>query len=460
MLGRLLRSNTIEQQDIDEHMNTKLQQTLIAALCVFLSATAWAQELTWTDRIVAVVNDEVITETEFRKQFANVLKQVRAQTERLPLEEQLRTQVLERMILARLQLQLGEKSGIKIDDTALDRAVEGIARQNNLSMQEFRRALEREGYDYADFRADLRRDMTITRVRQREVENRINITEQEVDHFLTTQATQGSVDAEYRIGHILIAVPEGSSPAQVSAYENEARAIIERIKNGADFAAVAMEKSSGQKALEGGDLGWRKLGQLPTLFADQAQTMKIGDISQPTRSPSGFHIVKLIDKRNVKEERSVIQQSLARHILVRPRSATEDYEAKLRIERLYQRLVNGEDFAALATANSDDKASAINGGDLGWVSPNMMVPEFEEKMNEVAKGAFSKPFESRFGWHIVQVLDRRSQDNTEEMRRDKARALLRERRIEEEYQLWLRRLRDEAFVEIRSEKSPLPQGEG
>ncbi len=441
-------------------MNMKFKQPMLAALCLLLSAGAAAQEVTWTDRIVAVVNDEVITETEFRKQFASVLKQVRAQTERPPPEEQLRTQVLERMILAQLQFQLAEKSGIKIDDASLDRAVEGIARQNNLSMEEFRRALEREGYDYGDFRQDLRRDMSITRVRQREVENRINITEQEVDHFLTTQATQGNADAEYRLAHILIAVPEGSSPAQVSAYEKDARDTIARIKGGAEFSAVAMEKSSGQKALEGGDLGWRKLGQLPTLFAEQALAMKIGDLSPPIRSPSGFHIVKLIDKRSVKEERSVIQQALARHILVRPRSATEDYEAKLRIERLYQRLVNGEDFAALATANSDDKASAINGGDLGWVSPNSMVPEFEEKMNEVAKGAFSKPFESRFGWHIVQVLDRRSQDNTEEMRRDKARGLLRERRIEEEYQQWLRRLRDEAFVEIRSEKSPLPPKEG
>ncbi|MEW5754863.1 MAG: peptidylprolyl isomerase [Pseudomonadota bacterium] len=431
-------------------MNMKLTHTLIAALYLLLSATAWAEQVVWTDRIVAVVNDDVITETEFRKQFANVLKQVRAQTERLPPEDVLRTQVLERMILARLQLQLAEKSGLKIDDTSLDRAVEGIAKQNNFSMQEFRRALDREGYDYGDFREDLRRDMTVARLRQREVENRINITEQEVDHFLTTQATQGSAEAEYRLAHILIAVPEGSSPAHVSAYEQEARAIIERLQQGADFAAVAMEKSSGAKALEGGDLGWRKLGQLPTLFADEAQRMKIGEISQPIRSPSGFHIIKLIEKRNVKEERSVIQQTLARHILVRPRSATEGNEARLRIERLYQRLANGEDFAALATANSDDKASAINGGDLGWVSPNMMVPEFEEKMNEVAKGAFSKPFESRFGWHIVQVLDRRDHDNTEEMRRDKARALLRERRIEEEYQLWLRRLRDEAFVEIRT----------
>jgi peptidyl-prolyl cis-trans isomerase SurA len=422
--------------------------TLLALICLPLTAIA-EEQVKWIDGIIAVVNDDVITQTELKRQLQSMLQQLRSQKVELPPIETIRQQVLERMVIARLQLQLAEKSGIRIDDTTLDRAVENMAKQNRLSLEQFRNVLEEDGYNFAEFREDMRKEITINRLRQREVDNRIVITEQDIDNYLITQQTQGSNNDEYRLQHILIAVPEGSTPDQIAVVRKQAQQIIDEVRAGSSFTQMAMSKSAGQTALQGGDLGWRKLGQLPTIFADLAVNMAVGDVSDLIRSPSGFHIVQLAEKRSADQQRNIITQTHASHILIQPTGPNNVEAAKTRLERLRHRIINGEDFAELAKTNSDDKGSATEGGSLGWVSPGQMVPEFEEVMDRTDPGQVSEVFQSRYGWHLIQVQERREHDNTDQMKRDAARDAIRQRRVEEEYELWLRRLRDEAFVEIR-----------
>lgn len=402
------------------------------------------------DRIVAVVNEDVITQTELEEQMRLVAQQLRGQNTAPPPAAVLQRQVLERIVLARLQLQLAQNFGIQVDDTTLNRALENIAAQNKMSLREFRDVLERDGYRFERFREDIRREIIVSRLRQREVDNRVIVTDQEVDNLLATQAAQGGAEDDYHLSHILLAVPEGASPEQIAAVQREAEALLERLRAGADFSELAISRSDGQQALQGGDLGWRKLAQLPTLFADAVPRMQVGQVSTPIRSPSGFHLIRLNDRRGQATERNVVAQTHVRHILIRPNEVTTASEARLRLERLRERIEGGEDFAELARAHSDDRASATKGGDLGWVSPGEMVADFDRAVAEVPKGAVSSPFRTDFGWHIAQVLDRRDFDNTEEYQRTRAREDVRQRKIEEEYQIWLRRLRDESFVEYRS----------
>lgn len=401
------------------------------------------------NRIAVVVNDEVITANELNEQVENVRRQLTQQGARMPPEKILREQVLERSVVNQLQLQMAGRYGIKVDDETLERTLNNIAKQNNMDLAQFRTVLESEGYQFSRFREDIRKEIIISRLRAREVDNRVMITDQEVDNFLTTQATQGSASSEYRLAHIMIAVPEAASPEDIADARREAEEILAAVRQGADFAQMAVTHSAGPQALEGGDLGWRKLGQLPSLFADVVGKLKPGDVSELLRNTSGFHLVKLVDKRSQAEQRSVVKQAKTRHILVRTAELVTAAEARMRLERLSERIRAGEDFATLAHAHSEDPGSAADGGNLGWVSPGMMVPEFEQMMNKTAVGELSEPFASQFGWHILQVAERRDYDNTEELRRAKARDQLRQRRIEEESLQWLRRLREEAFVEVR-----------
>lgn len=419
----------------------------LVLLCNIAQADTQVERI---DRIVAVVNDDVITATDLEEQIVNVTRQLQQQRTTVPSPRQLRDQVLERMIVTQLQMQLANKYGIKIDDDTLERALQNIAEQNKLDLTRFRNLLESEGYVYARFREDIRKEITLGRLRSREVDNRIIITDPEVDNFLTTQATQGSSNDEFQLSHILIAVPEAATPERINEARVSAEALLKELRAGADFAQMAISRSAGQQALEGGDLGWRKLGQLPTLFAEIVGQMKLGEISELIRSPGGFHIIKLNGKRAQKEERSVVKQTRTRHILIRTSDTVSAAEARMRLERLRERIVQGDDFAELAHAHSEDPGSAADAGNLGWVSPGVMVPEFEETMNATEIGKVSAPFQSRFGWHILQVQERRDYDNTNELRRARARDQLRQRRIEEEQQQWLRRLRDEAYVELRS----------
>ena len=411
-----------------------------------------AEPLEHVDKIVAVVNDDVITNTELENRLHAIKEQLKNQSAPLPPDAALRKQVLDRMILASLQLQLADHNGIRVDDDTLNRTIERIAQDNKLTLTEFRSVLEKEGYDFATFREDIRREILISRVQQRQVSDRIMVTEQEIDNFLAKQRAQGNTGTEYHLAHILIAVPDAASAERIQAARQRAEDILTKLQGGANFQETAIAVSDGQQALQGGDLGWRKAGELPTLFVDEVLRMKTGDTSDLIRSPSGFHIIKLLGKRN--NQRHIVTQTHARHILIRTDELTSDQAAKTRLDDIRQRIENGDDFGALARKYSNDTATASNGGDLGWVNPGDMVPRFEAQIDKLATGEISKPFKTGFGWHIVQVLERRRHDDTDAFLRSQAREAIRQRKTEEELQSWLARLRDDAYVENRLASSP------
>ncbi|MDX1514790.1 MAG: peptidylprolyl isomerase [Gammaproteobacteria bacterium] len=424
----------------------------LALACVLVFASgAVAQQVIELDRIVAVVNDDVIVESELNARVRTIKAQLRQQGTQLPPEDVLRQQVLERLVLERLQLQIAETNGIRVEDEALNQAVETVARQNNLSVEEFRDILERDGFDFTKFREDIRNEIMIARIQQRQVENRISVTDRDIDNYLATVKQQGGGESEYLLHHILIALPEAASADEITRARARADELVTQLRGGADFAEVAVRESDGQQALEGGNLGWIKGPDLPTIFAEVVKNLREGEISEPVRSSSGFHIVKVAGIRGA-GGRHVVQQTKARHILVRPNEITTEAEARVRLEQLKIRIENGEDFGELARAHSDDRGSALNGGDLGWVNPGGTVPNFENMMNSLEPGQVSEPFETRFGLHIVQVLERREYDDTEQARRSKAAEVLRKRKQDEELQNWLRQIRDEAYVELRLEE--------
>ncbi len=399
------------------------------------------------DRIIAVVNNDVITQTQLDKQVDAIKRRLRGQHTQLPPENILRRQVLGKLVLDRLQLQVAHRLGIQVDDEQLNRVLDDIARRNNLTLPQFRQALAQEGYNFADFRENIRQEIIISRLHKREVGDKITITDQEVDNFLANQAARHDMGEEYHLAHILIPIPESATPAEIQTARTKADQILAQLHTGADFAQTAVAVSAGQQALQGGDLGWRKAGQLPTLFADIVPRMKQGEISDLIRSPSGFHIIKLLGKRSGQQH--MVQQTLARHILIRTNEIVSDDDARQRLERLRQRILAGADFAKLAQANSDDKVSAANGGSLGWVSPGELVPKFEQEMNSLKPGEISQPFRTRFGWHIVQVMARRTRDNTQDFLRAQAREQIHKRKADEALQNWLRQLRDESYVDYR-----------
>lgn len=399
------------------------------------------------DEIVAIVNDDVVVRSELESQIDQLIAQQRDKAGRLPPRPVLEKQMLERLILHKLQLAAANTVGISAGDDLVGEAVGNIAKENGLTVSEFRKVLADEGVDFRAFREALREKIIINRLHAQEVMNRIVVTDQEVDALLAKE--NDAIDQRYAYWafHIRIATPDGASPEQLAAAQSKAQRLAEALRAGADFKQTAMAESNSQKALEGGDLGWRRAAELPTLFVDALAKMERGDISDPIQSASGFHILKLEDYKG--GSRHIITQTHARHILIRTNEVTSDEDAKQRLNQLRLRLEGGEDFATLARSHSDDKASAIKGGDLGWVSPGDLVPRFEEQMNNLDTDAFSQPFRTEFGWHIVQVLERRQHDNTEEVRKTRARNAIRERKFAEEVELFLRRLRDEAYVEIR-----------
>ena len=427
----------------------RLSPLLLLPLLWLLAFSTPAQERELLDRIVAVVNDDVVLQSEFDRELAEIRQKLEQLGATGIPDEEVRKQALERLILRKLQLQEAERLGITADDQTLQQALLAIARRNGLTPAEMEEAMKAEGISPEAFRAQLREEITLQRLRSREVINRIQVTKAEVDNYLANQAQQGDNSVSYRIRHILIATPEGASSEEIAQARRKAEEIVARLKKGEDFATLASRYSQGQQALKGGDLGWLPAGQVPTLFAQEVLSMNKGDIRGPLQASSGFHIIKLEDIQGSKTK--IVRQTHARHILVRTDEITSDREARIRLEQLYQRIQGGEDFAALARAHSDDKASALKGGDLGWVTPGDLVPKFEEVMNSLEIGQLSQPFRTQFGWHIVQVLDRREKDVTAESKRDEARLAIRKRKSEEALQLYLRKLRDQAFVETRLE---------
>lgn len=417
--------------------------TLLLSLALLQPAQA-AIEL---DHIVAVVNDEVVMASELEERLRAVRQQLMEQGTQLPPTSQLKKQVLDRLIMNKLQMQMAQQTGIRVDDETLNRTISSIAAENGVSLTQFREILEKDGYSYAQFREDIRNEIMISRLRQRAVDNRVSVSDREIENHLTNQQHQGETEVEYRLSHILVAVPRSPTSSDLEETRKKAERIREELQNGADFGKTAATYSDGQQALEGGDLGWRKSGQLPTLFSGSVSNMQEGDISDVIRSSSGYHIIKLTDVRD--SEKVVITQTRARHILIRPDELTSEEDAFRRLNQLRMRIRGGADFAELARGHSNDTVSAADGGDLGWVSPGDLVPEFQEVMDSLNPGQVSEPFQTQFGWHIVQVLERREHDNTEAIRRARAREAIRQRKLEEARENWLREMRDEAYVEYR-----------
>lgn len=422
---------------------------LQAAFAVFLCLLAIGAraEVKQLDRVVAVVDDDVITASELIDRLHFVQRQFEANGMQLPPRDTLMSQLLERLILDSLQLQMGKRAGVRVSDEELTQAITSIAQGNKMDLDTFQKALAKDGMTYREFRDQIRREMIIARVQQNRVNDRIYISPQELQNFLDSPVGKAATADDYRVGHILLQVADDATPEALKAAEAEANKIVKELRGGADFAQMAVAHSADQHALDGGDLGWRKAGQLPSLFAEQVLDAKVGDVLDPIRSASGFHIVKLLDKRGAST--TVIDQTKVRHILIQPSEIRSEAEAKALAEDIRARIENGEKFEDLAREYSDDPGSALSGGDLGWVMPGQMVPTFEQHMNATKVGEVSDPFKSKFGWHILQVMDRRAQDMSEEFRKRQAMKILRDRRYDEELQAWLREIRDEAYVEIK-----------
>ena len=370
------------------------------------------------DRVVAIVNDEALTQYELDDQKRTVLAQMKAQNVVAPPPDVLEKQVLDRLITERAVLQFAKENGVRIDDTQVERTILRVAQDNKMSAAEFRKALEREGITYDKYREDIRNEITIQRLREREVDARVTVSDAEVDAFLATQNAQTGGDIEYRIAHVLVIVPERASPEQIEAKRRRAEEALKQIRDGADFAQVAAGYSDAQDALQGGTLGWRTPGRLPSVFAEPIKTMKPGDVSNVLRSATGFHIVKLQETRS-RNAPTVVEQTRARHILVKVNEVVSDAEGKAKIDRIRDRIETGAKFEDQAKLNSED-ASSSKGGDLGWLSPGDTVPDFEQAMARLKIGEVSPPVRTQFGWHLIQVSDRRTQDITAERQRDQA----------------------------------------
>lgn len=439
---------------MSRRLPTLLSALLLAAVLLAAPGAAPAQgpmpaRVLTVDRIVAVVNDEVITQFDLTLRTKLAVAQLSRQGTALPPAEILERQVLERMISDRVQLQLARETGIRIDDGQLEKILSRIAAENKMTLPQFREAIERDGMAFTRFREDLRDEVLISRLREREVDSRVVVTESEIDNFLKNSAAQGSND-ELNLAHILVRVPEGASPEQLAERRARAEQALGQVKAGTDFGQVAAAFSDAPDALKGGVMGARPTDRWPTLFADAARSLKVGEVSPVLRSPAGFHIIRIVDRR-VGGNSVLVQQTRARHILIRVNELVPEADANQRLRGLKERIENGAPFGELARLHSDD-GSAARGGELGWISPGDTVPAFERAMDQLKVNEVSDPVRSDFGVHLIQVLERRSEDLSNERQRLGARQALRARKADETYQEWVRQLRDRAFVNLRLEE--------
>ncbi len=439
-------------------LRTLLRRVAICTLLAVLlpgGVPAWGQQaakprqIVIVDRIVAVVNEEVITQQELTARVDFAFRQLRQQGTPPPTRQVIERQLIERLINDRVQLQHARNIGMRVDDVELDQAISRIATDNKLSLPQLRATLEKDGVPFDKFRSDIQNEITLSRLREREVAQRIVITESEIDNFLQTQLTQTGGNDEFNISHILVTVPENASPEQLQVRRVRAEQALAQLKGGANFPQVAAAFSDAPEALQGGLLGWRESKRLPALFLDGLRPLQPGGITELLRSPNGFHILRLNERRGGQSP-IIIQQTRARHILIKTNELVSEAEARNRLLALKERLDNKADFAELARARSED-GSAARGGDLGWLNPGDTVPEFEQAMNALKPGEISAPVRSAFGWHLIEVQERRTQDKTREGQRLNARQALRERKTDEAYQEWVRQLRDRAYVEQRLE---------
>ncbi|MFK7793856.1 MAG: peptidylprolyl isomerase [Gammaproteobacteria bacterium] len=431
---------------IATRLNTKSLVQIIIICFSLCTAISTAQASLLIDRIVAVVENDVITASELRERI-NVIKAQAGDQAKLPDEARLTEQVLQRMIVERLQIEWGERRGITTDDISLDQAMRNLAERNQLDLDQFRNALLQQGIDYVAFRDQVRTEMTIGQVVRRAVESNIQVSPSEIDTLLASQQGSLNTNAEYRIAHILIQLPQDPTPSDIETAKTKVDAIRKRATEGESFTQLAIANSQAQDALEGGDLGWRNMNQLPGVFSRNLSKMKPGDISDTLRSGSGFHVFRILDMRG--DDRVMVKQVLSRHILIRTNAVRSDEQVRRDLASLRSRIINGENFAELARAHSEDPGSASKGGELGWTAPSAFAPAFREVTESITVNDISEPFKSQFGWHILQVTDRREHDNSDEARRNQARDFIRQRKLSEETELWLRQLRDESYVENR-----------
>ena len=426
-----------------------MKRTHAIGLCLLALTLApmTRAELRELDGIVAVVDDDVVLASELLSRLDTVRSQMRAANVEMPPNDILVSQLMERLVLESIQLQQAERRGIEIDDESLTQAVRTFAAQSDMDLNTFRQALAQDGLSYNEFREEIRREMIISRLQRGMVNRRISITDQEVDALLNSPFYQQLLSDEFRVGHILLTIDDDASDEAEAAAVAEALEIVRELRGGADFAQMAIARSSGGRALEGGDLGWKRAAELPSLFTEQVLALKVGEIAEPIRSSSGLHVIKLLEQRGAGVSQE--EQAKARHILVRPSEIRTDAEAEAQITELRNRILAGEDFAELAKEYSEDPGSALLGGDLGWSNGEQFVAAFRQALNDTAVGQISPPFRSTFGWHILEVQERRIEDLSTEARRNMVVQLLARRRYGEELEEWLKEIRDEAYVEVR-----------
>ena len=425
----------------------------VAALVVQDNARAQTRELATQgellDRVVAIVNDGVVLDSDLEAQVEQVSERLRQQKLELPPQNVLRQQVLERLVLQEIQLQRANHAGVKVSDEMLNAALQDVAKRNGMALTQLPDALKQQGIDYTEYRDEIRKEMMLQMLRQRDVLQHISVTPREIDQFLDRQARAPSERNEYNVSHILIAVGQESSPMQQEAAAKRAQEVYERARSGEDFAKLAVAYSNSQTALEGGALGWRKGSELPTFLADVIAKLKPGEISEPLRTPTGYHIIRLNEVRGGTGT-AVEDQVHVRHILMKTNELADDATVRGKLEALRERILKGEDFAAVAQVTSQDPGSAAEGGDLGWSGPGTFAPEFEQAIATLKDNEISEPFHTQFGWHIVQMLGHRRFDNSDEIKRRQAAEAIRASKADEETELWLRRMRDDAYVEYKS----------
>jgi peptidyl-prolyl cis-trans isomerase SurA len=400
------------------------------------------------DRVAAVVNDGVVLTSELDDETPLVSDRLKQQKLELPPENILRQQVLERLIVQEIEMQRAGRAGIKISDEQLNSALLEVAQRNNMTLTQLPDALAQQGVDYPQYREAIRKELTLTLLRQRDVLQHIGVTAREIDQYLDRESKHPAEGSEYNISHILIAVPENATPAQLDQAQKRAQDVYQRAKAGEDFARLAVSYSNSQTALDGGSLGWRKGSELPTFLATLVLTLKPGQVSEPLRVPTGFHIVKVNDVRGA-EQKVILDQVHARHILMRTNELQDDATVRGKLEQIRTRIVKGEDFAGLAKTASEDPGSASDGGDLGWTAAGTFAPEFEKQLDALQDNQISEPFKTQYGWHIVQLLGKRRVDSTNDLKRKHAAESIRNSKADEATELWLRQMRDEAFVEIK-----------
>jgi len=399
------------------------------------------------DRIAAIVNEGLVLKSELDNQIEAVTKRLQEQKVALPSQNVLKQQVLDRLILQEIEIQRAKRIGMSISDEQLNGALQEIAGRNKIPFDQLPTALQAQGIDYKQYREAMRKELTLNQLRERDVIAHIIVTPHEIEQFLSRQDSAAAND-QFNVSHILLSLPAAATPQQIEEITRKAHDLAERAAKGEDFGQLAIANSNSQTALDGGQLGWRKGSQLPQFILELVTKMKAGDVSDPVRTPSGFHIVKLNDRRNG-EAQVIINQIHLRHILLKPNELDDDATVREKLSKLRTRILNGEDFAGIASTTSQDPGSAPDGGDLGWSGPGTFVPEFDKAIADLKDNEISEPFKTRFGWHIVQMLGTRTYDNTADVRRQRAFAAIRESKADEETELWLRRLRDEAFVEIK-----------